>query len=79
MQGGLGRQARLGCVVRVVYGGLGAGGASGRAARGAVLRGGLRVSNHLEENGQERVITDQNVSNNWPLRVGAETTRALIT
>lgn len=35
--------------VRVAYRGLGARGTSGRAAGGAVLRGGFMVSNRLEE------------------------------
>lgn len=51
MLGGLRGQARVGSVmrVRVAYRGLGAGGTSGRAAGGAVLRGGFMVSNRLEE------------------------------
>lgn len=51
MQAGLRCQAWLGSVMRVrmAYRGLGAGGPSGGAARGAILRGGFMVSNRLEE------------------------------
>lgn len=58
MQGGLRGQAWLGSVkrMRVAYRGLGAGGPSGGATRGAILRGGFMVSNRLEETETERRI-----------------------
>ena len=37
---------------------LGAGGASGGATRGAILRGRFVVSNRLEEQRQENIITN---------------------
>lgn len=61
MQGGLRGQAWLGSVkrVRVAYRGLGAGGPSGGATRGAILRGGFMVSNRLEETETERRMSSQ--------------------
>lgn len=53
--GGLGGQAGVGGVMRLLGGrGLGAGGASGGTAGRSILRGGLVVSDHLEETDRRR-------------------------